>query len=315
MLLEGVFSMGRTLRLIEVLTWREYLSEFITEKKIQGCRERTIKDYQHHIPRFFKNSPDCLDDYYLLSQEVSKYFAVSDIAPATFNIRRKYLKCFFSYLVKIGVIPNNPIDFPVRKDEYKARNISQELLMELLKKPDKRSFTGLRDYCLILFTLDTGVRPSEALSLLPKDINLLGLEVTIRKEIAKTKSTRTVPISPLTATYLQKLIKGRLNAWGDTVPVFCSYEGKPMLETSWAHRLKKYSQQLGHSITPYSLRHSFALIYLRNGGNVFALQRTMGHADLNMTKRYLALTGEDLKREHETASPVNLFNKKRIKNI
>jgi len=41
----------------------------------------------------------------------------------------------------------------------------------------------------------------------------------------------------------------------------------------------------------------------------------MGHADLNMTKRYLALTGEDLKREHETASPVNLFNKKRLKNL
>jgi len=34
-----------------------------------------------------------------------------------------------------------------------------------------------------------------------------------------------------------------------------------------------------------------------------------------MTKRYLALTGEDLKREHKTASPINLFNKKRVKNI
>jgi len=41
----------------------------------------------------------------------------------------------------------------------------------------------------------------------------------------------------------------------------------------------------------------------------------MGHADLNMTKRYLALTGEDLKREYEIASPMNLFNKKRLKNL
>jgi site-specific recombinase XerD len=88
-----------------------------------------------------------------------------------------------------------------------------------------------------------------------------------------------------------------------------------MLETSWGHRLKGYSVRLGHSITPYSLRHSFALLYLRNGGNVFTLQRTMGHADLNMTKRYLALNGEDLKREHDTAAPVNLFNKKRVKNL
>jgi site-specific recombinase XerD len=187
--------------------------------------------------------------------------------------------------------------------------------VELLKQPDKKTFPGLRDYCLILLTLDTGIRPGEALFLLPKDVNFMSLEITIRNEISKTKVTRTVPISSLTATHLQKLMKARLSTWSNTIPLFCSYEGKPMLESSWGHRLKKYSQQICHSITPYSLRHSFALLYLRNGGNVFALQRTMGHADLNMTKRYLALNGEDLKREHETASPVNLFNKKRVRNI
>jgi len=307
--------MGTTVKLLTILSWNEYLSEFITAKKVQGLRERTIIDYQKNIHRFFQRYPDCLDDYHQLCHCVSEYFAVSNISPATFNIWRAYLKCFFSYLVGEGVIPKNPITFLKRKDEGKARNIPQDVLMEFLKLPDKRTFTGLRDYCLILLTLDTGIRPGEALSLLPKDINLFSLEITIRNEIAKTKVTRTVPIASLTATYIQRLLKARFNTWNDTVPVFCSYEGKPMLETSWSHRLKGYSQKLGYSITPYSLRHSFALLYLRNGGNVFALQRTMGHADLNMTKRYLALTGEDLKREHETASPVNLFNKKRVKNI
>jgi len=307
--------MGRTIKLLSVLTWKEYLSAFLTEKKVQGCRERTINDYQYYVMSFFRYYQGDIDDYHSLCEKVKEYFSASNISPATFNIRRAYLKCFFSYLVGEGVIPKNPITFPKRKDEGKARNIPQDVLMEFLKLPDKRTFTGLRDYCLILLTLDTGIRPGEALSLLPKDINLFSLEITIRNEIAKTKVTRTVPIASLTANYIQRLLKARFNTWNDTVPVFCSYEGKPMLETSWSHRLKGYSQKLGYSITPYSLRHSFALLYLRNGGNVFALQRTMGHADLNMTKRYLALTGEDLKREHETASPVNLFNKKRVKNI
>jgi site-specific recombinase XerD len=307
--------MGKTLKLLTILTWEEYLSEFFTEKRVQGCRERTIQDYKLHLDLFFRTYQGDIDNYHLLCNKVKEYFSTSTIAPATFNIRRAYLKSFFSYLVNVGVLPKNPIDFSKRKDEGKARNVSQEVLLELLKLPDKKTFAGLRDYCLILLTLDTGIRPQEALSLLPKDINLSGLEVTIRKEIAKTKTTRTVPISPLTATHIQKLLKVRLSTWHDNIPVFCSYEGKPFLESSWAHRLKKYSHQLGHSITPYSLRHSFALLYLRNGGNVFTLQRTMGHADLNMTKRYLALTGEDLKREHKTASPINLFNKKRVKNI
>jgi len=307
--------MGKTLKLLAILTWKECLSEFIIVKKVQGLRERTIEDYKKHINLFYKNYQGEIDDYHYLCNKVKEYFSTSTIAPATFNIRRAYLKSFFSYLVNIGVLPKNPIDFPKRKDEGKARNVSQDVLLELLKLPDKKTFAGLRDYCLILLTLDTGIRPQEALSLLSKDINILGQEVTIRKEIAKTKTTRTVPISPLTTTHIQKLLKVRLSTWNDHIPVFCSYEGRPLLETSWAHRLKQYSHQLGHSITPYSLRHSFALLYLRNGGNVFTLQRTMGHADLNMTKRYLALNGDDLKREHIIASPVNLFNKKRAKKI
>ncbi|NLZ53875.1 MAG: tyrosine-type recombinase/integrase, partial [Thermoanaerobacteraceae bacterium] len=63
------------------------------------------------------------------------------------------------------------------------------------------------------------------------------------------------------------------------------------------------------------LRHSFALLYLRNGGNVFTLQRTLGHTDLNMTKRYLALTGEDLKAEHEKATPVSDIVGKRVRRV
>jgi len=65
----------------------EYLSEFITEKKVQGCRKRTIEDYQFHLTRFFQKHPDCLDDHPQLCHCVSKYFAVSDMHPLllTFN--------------------------------------------------------------------------------------------------------------------------------------------------------------------------------------------------------------------------------------
>lgn len=79
--------------------------------------------------------------------------------------------------------------------------------------------------------------------------------------------------------------------------------------------MARYSKKLGIRVTPYDLRHSFAIIYLRNGGNVFTLQRTMGHTDLNMTKRYLALDGDDLRNELEKSSPINslIKRKKRVK--
>lgn len=69
-------------------------------------------------------------------------------------------------------------------------------------------------------------------------------------------------------------------------------------------------------IRPYDLRHTFALEYIRNGANALILQKTLGHSDLSMTKRYVALTNNDLKKEHGLASPIHklLPETKRLKN-
>jgi site-specific recombinase XerD len=49
--------------------------------------------------------------------------------------------------------------------------------------------------------------------------------------------------------------------------------------------------------------------------NPFALQRILGHTDIAMTKRYLALTQKDLKEEHGRTSPISFFVKKRVRKI
>ncbi|MEX3618553.1 tyrosine-type recombinase/integrase [Paenibacillus glucanolyticus] len=54
-----------------------------------------------------------------------------------------------------------------------------------------------------------------------------------------------------------------------------------------------------------TVRHAFALEFLRNGASAFSLQKTLGHVDISMTKRYVALADEDLKRDHIKASPLN----------
>jgi len=133
--------------------------------------------------------------------------------------------------------------------------------------------------------------------------------------VAKTKTSRTLPLSPVVCITVQKLLSSRHPTWKDDVPVFCSQDGEYLQVRSWSHVLARYSKKLGIRVTPYDLRHSFAILYLRNGGNVFALQRTMGHTDLNMTKRYLALDGDDLRNELEKSSPINslIKPKKRVR--
>lgn len=73
-------------------------------------------------------------------------------------------------------------------------------------------------------------------------------------------------------------------------------------------RLKRYAANVGleeANITPHKLRHAFARYFLLNHGNIATLSKILGHANLNMTKRYLQLTNDEIKQEHQTFSPIN----------
>jgi integrase len=234
------------------------------------------------------------------------------VGATAYNLNLGYIKLFLDYCVQNGIFETNIANqFKKRRAASRIVNIPTEILKKLIELPDPKSYAGYRDYCLILLTLDCGIRPNEALTLLLKDINLKGREIHIRAENAKTRIARTLPISEHTAKALHKLIESRPRDWDNlVVPVFCSWSGDLMLVSSWRWRLVHYGRKLDYKISPYDLRHAFALNFLRNGGNVFALQRIMGHSDLSMTRRYIALTEGDIQGQHETASPINGFLRK-----
>lgn len=83
-----------------------------------------------------------------------------NIKPATYNIRRAYLKTFFQWSIDEGYIDENPLEgFKKRKTQGRIIDVPKDILTKLLKLPNIKTFAGLRDYSLIVFTLDTGVRP------------------------------------------------------------------------------------------------------------------------------------------------------------
>ncbi|QGG46373.1 tyrosine-type recombinase/integrase [Heliorestis convoluta] len=300
------------------ISWEKAVSNFLTWKRAEGRAERTLKDYSYHLARFQKLYPDVqLTNDDNLREKLWDYMA-DDVKPAYYNNKLVYLRTFLNWLVEEGFLTDNPLKkLKKRKADDRIVRLDADTLKQLLALPDQKTYSGLRDYALLLFQIDTGVRPKEALTLLVSDLNLKAYEIRIQAEHAKTRISRTLPISSITAKAIHKLIHVRPTDWDDSVTVFCTYEGNDMSVDSWYKRVSFYGSQLGQTIYPYQLRHTFAIEFLRNGGNAFALQKAMGHSDMNMTKKYIALADSDLKEQHLLASPISnlVQEKKRIKKI
>lgn len=299
------------MRLVKVtretrLSWLDVVAEFLAVKSAEGRAPRTLRDYEAHLRRFLAVRPEGMNTEEELRKAVLDFFRErAEKAPATFNLALEYLRAFFSWCVQEGHLTANPArGIRKRKDEGKPRAVDAETLRRLLTLPDRATWAGLRDFTLFLFLLDTGTRPGEALGLRAEDFDLGRAEVTIPREAAKTRQGRTLPLSPTTVKAVKGLLAARHSEWGPEVPVFSSENGTRLAESHLGHRLQGYSAKLGVRVRPYDLRHSFALGFLRAGGDVFALRLMLGHAGLQMTQRYLALTTGDLAEAHRKVSPL-----------
>ncbi len=289
-------------------SWEEALEAFILFRKAEGYSKRTIEDYRYHIAHLFKERPQAWDPACPSKAKaaVLSYLAQDGIAPATFNLRLNYIKAFFSWLVAEGAFPENPAwGIKRRKAEPRIVQHPAEVLEKLLKLPDKSTYCGKRDYALICLSIDTAIRPGEALALTLDDVDLDDLTVLVRASVSKTRKSRILPFSLETAKALQAMISMRPKEW-DTKLLFTNHEGDMLTVSGWRQKLQRhYAPKLGlKRLSPYDLRHDAALYFLRNGMNPFALQAIMGHSNLETTKHYIALVEADIREAQEKASPV-----------
>lgn len=292
-------------------SWQDAMSRFLSLRKAQGAAPRTLRGYEENVRAFFRRYPtawspacrDCLLDY----------LAQDGISPATYNVRLKVLHPFFRFCVSQGIFDESPAEgLKYRRQEPRIVDHNRDNLRKVLSAIPEDTFAGLRDKTLFLFALDCGIRPSEALQLLPSDIDLSACRVRIRAATSKTRTGRTVFFSDHVRHLLERLLAVRPEEWNEEkAPVFCSSYGTPMDTHTWTVQLRRYAQKAGLSrFSAYDLRHQHAIDYLRNGGDVMTLQKGMGHATLDMTRQYLALSDDDLRTSHDRASPVNALLQK-----
>jgi integrase/recombinase XerD len=158
-----------------------------------------------------------------------------------------------------------------------------------------------RDRAILLFLLDTGARIGEFLALNVQDVDL----VTGAVRIARGKGGRP------RAVYLGERARRALRAWlrhvaDDAGPLWRKRTGERMKYESVRMMLMRRSKRAGvPEPSPHDFRRAFALESLRGGMDLLSLARLLGHADLQMVRRYVAQTDEDLKQQHSQHSPVD----------
>lgn len=296
----------------EVETLTTVAKKFLRVKEAQHCSMNTLRDYREQISKFLLVSSGSLE-YAVLEDDVLHFFAsIPDTSPARYNKPFQNINSLFNWMVEQNYIPKNPIKalkLRKRKDEGNIKPVDINDLQMFLGALDGSSYTGLRNYTIILIMLDTGIRTKELLSLRNDDYLCDTKCLVIEKTVAKTRTKRMVFLSSSTAYALERFLTKKPAVWEDWL--FPNYEGKQLKVDHLDKSFSKHSAECGIKITPYQLRHTFATLYLKNGGDLFSLQHIMGHADLRMTKRYTELDEDYVQSQHKSFSPVNLLNEKK----
>lgn len=270
----------------KVPTLEDLVQKFLLVKQSQHTGELAMRDYRNYLADFLKHSQNSVS-YAPLEQDALWYFAaIPDSSPARYNKPFQNVNALFNWMVAQEYLPKNPLKvngLHKRKDDGNVKPVSIEALQTFLKALDRKSYTGMRDYAIIVLMLDTGIRTKELLNLRNSDFDEKTGCIFVSKLIAKTRQTRTVYLSAATAKLIAEFQQVKPQEWENWL--FPNYEGGYLKVDHLDKAFIRYSEKSGVKITPYQLRHSFATLFLKNGGDLFSLQHLMGHADLRMTKR------------------------------
>jgi integrase/recombinase XerD len=220
----------------------------------------------------------------------------SGISPISCNTYTCGVNAYLRWLYDEGHI-SEQLSIPRLKVEQKIlQTFSQAHVNKLLAwKP--RRFGQHRLHALVCLLLDTGLRIAEALMLVRDNIDLENMIVKVK---GKGEKHRVVPMSfELRRILYRWLRKHQFDL------VFPTRNGTQTTHRNNLREFKRLGKRLGISgvrVSFHTLRHTFATAYLRNGGDVFRLQRILGHSTLEMTRRYVNLQTQDLQAVHNKLS-------------
>lgn len=274
----------------------ESIAEFITEQRCRGHSRHTI-DYYTRILREFEGFASKLGvgDVAQISLGVCKQFYLSlserEISSISIQSYIRGFRAYVEWLYSSGSIEEDICKrFKLPKAKRKVIDVlTDEELRRIFRCFDLSTFLGVRDHCICMLMADSGLRLHEVVSLRSRCVHLEERYLIVS---GKGNSERIVPFGDLTARALGAYIEEAKRSWSlPSVSFFVTLDGCPICDSTLKDMFRrlKYRADIPR-LHPHLLRHTFATNYLANGGDIYTLQRILGHSSLDMVKRYLHLS-------------------------
>lgn len=262
-------------------------------KSERGLSSNTISAYGRDLAAF-SNFIKHQDFSSVRSQDILSFLShlqVEKYASSSICRMLVALKVFFRFLKRERVIS---VDLGCYFETPKIWQLIPEVLQieeidALLAQPKRDNRIGSRDKAILELLYATGMRVSELCGLCLND-----LSDTFVKVRGKGKKERMIPVGKQAIDAVDHyLLHYRGEVREENGPLFVTSSGKKIDRMTVWRQVKIYAKKAGiqKSISPHTLRHSFATHLLERGADLRLIQDMLGHEDIGTTDRYTHVTG------------------------
>ncbi|RKD75249.1 integrase/recombinase XerD [Sinobaca qinghaiensis] len=293
------------------LTLLSMFNKFMVTKEAEGLTEITLRDYHKHIQYLVdfigKDIPSEQVTLDLFRQFTDYMLNTKRLSPVTANVRIRTLRAFVRYCFLEGWItePIHDRFKVVKTKEDTIESFTMTEIKSLINSVNTSTFKGFRDLAIIFTLLDTMIRCSELINIKKNNVDLKAGTILLESINTKTKKARLVPLSVKAIDILNEYKKEIADF--DSEFLFLTYEGKKLSDNTVRKNLQELGKVAGITnkrVSPHTFRHTGALLYVLNGGDVFSLQRILGHSSMAMCRKYIQMNNNDVINQHNKFSPL-----------
>ena len=291
--------------------------DFIADRRFKNTTEKNIKNYHQLLKPFIEyciakglnNVADVryshIRDYLIECQQKGNQ-------PSSINSKIQRMRAFYNYLLEEKVVKENiALKVKQQKEDVKIDVFTDEQIYQMLAyyrslRRKEQTYFSYRGYLLILLLLGTGLRRKEVIQLKWTDVDIANLTLSV---YGKNRQYETV--------FLTEKLAKELSIYGafckqhfghDNEYVFLNRDNAPMTDFSISQVFDNLRVKMNFKdvrVSPHTFRHTFCHRLAMSGMSAFAIQKVMRHKSIAVTMRYVAMWGNELKKENEKHNPLN----------